>query len=337
MMGTRITAERAGRLFSHLDMRPVPYWLFGLSGERGGTAEQLDRLLGGPGWRSDAGEAVEGNHVGFIRESSGDGTAVDTFGVVLAEGNIVHVLRRPLEKPSLAGFSWPDPDTMVDWETWSTRYKNVKAPVRMCGLAMGLFERSWFLRGFEDLMVDMVERLGFVDDLLDGIMAIHLRVMDLIAARIPIDAYFGGDDVSDQRGVMMGVDRWRRLFKPRLAKLIAHSHELGLPYVLHACGNVEPLIDDFMEIGLDGLESLQSEANDVYAIKRRSRDRLVLIGGMGVQSILHHGTPDQVRTEAKRLIDRLGDGGGYVIAPSKPLDGVPARNAAAFIETVTCQ
>jgi uroporphyrinogen decarboxylase len=161
--------------------------------------------------------------------------------------------------------------------------------------------------------------------------------MDLIAARLPVEAYFGGDDVSDQRSIMMGLKRWRYFFKPRLEKLIMHAHELGLPFVLHACGNVLPLIDDLIEISLDGLESLQSEATDVFAVKQKAHGRLVLIGGMGVQSTLFRGTPQEVQSDARRLLEKLGGGGGYIFAPSKPLENEPVENVAALIEVLTRQ
>ena len=201
-------------------------------------------------------------------------------------------------------------------------------------MAMGLFERSWLMRGFENVLTDMLLSPTFVDELLDGILDVHLRMMDLIVARIPIDAYFGGDDWCDQRTVIMGLDLWRRFFKPRLARMIDHCHELGRPYVLHSCGNVSPLIDDLIDIGLDGLESLQAETMNVYKLKRKAAGKLVLIGGMGVQRLIPFGTPEEIRAETKRLINELGRGGGYVLGPSKPLPPeTPIANAVAFIET----
>jgi len=329
--------ERVKAAFQFKEVWPVPYWFFGLSRSESGMARRLDEYFGKRDWRNRLSEALEGQHVGFIQESLQDGTAVDTFGVLLEEGNITHVLRHPLEDPSLRGFVWPDPERIVNWDEIRQHFSRCGDQFRMCGLAMGLFERSWFLRGFQNAMMDMVENPGFYEDLLDGILDIHLRFMDLTVARVPIEAYYGGDDVSDQRGIMMGLPRWQHFFKPRLAKLIAHAHELGVPYVLHACGNVLPLIDDLIEISVDGLESLQPEATNVFEVKRIARGRMVLIGAMGMQSTLFRGTPEDVCRDAHRLLDELGSGGGYVIAPSKPFEGEPVENVAAFLEVILDQ
>ena len=133
----------------------------------------------------------------------------------------------------------------------------------------------------------------------------------------------------------MGPDLWRKFFKSRLAKIVNHCHKLGFPYILHSCGNVLPLIDDLLEIGLDGLESLQPEAMDVFLLKRKTEGKMVLIGGLGVQSTLPYATPNEVKLQTKKLIKNLGQGGGYVLAPAKPLmDDVPTSNAVALIESV---
>ena len=87
----------------------------------------------------------------------------------------------------------------------------------------------------------------------NGIAEVHLAAIDLVAGRLPADAYFGGDHWSDQRGPIMGVERWRRFIKPRLARLIDRAHQRGLPFICHSCGNVAPLIDDLLTIRLDGL------------------------------------------------------------------------------------
>ena len=88
-----------------------------------------------------------------------------------------------------------------------------------------------------------------------------------------------------------------------------------------------------MAIEIDALESCQAEAMNVYALKDKVGNRMVLIGGLGVQSTLPFSSPSEVRAEAIRLAQNLGRGGGYVLAPSKPLmTGVPPENVAALVE-----
>jgi len=74
---------------------------------------------------------------------------------------------------------------------------------------------------------------------------------------------------------------------------------------------------------------------DVYEMKRQYGDRLAFYGGVSVQSLLPHGTPQQVRSEVRRLKSEVGRGGGFIIAPSHHMPGdIPVENMIAFIDTV---
>lgn len=312
-------------------MEPVPYWLQWETALDPG----LDEYFGSPQWRSRVVPHIAGRHFGerLAADDGRRGRDGDAPGALFHVADLLHVGEPVLSEPSMQGYRWPQADEIIDWAEMDAFFRSYPDSFRMCGLGMGLFERSWLMRGFENILIDMMLSPEFVNELLDGILDLHLRAMERIAARIPIDAYFGGDDWCDQRTVMMGLDLWRAFFKPRMEKMIRRCHDLGLAYVLHSCGNVAPLVDDLLDIGLDGLESLQAEAMNVYKLKRKTAGRLVLIGGMGVQRLIPFGDPAEIRDETRRLIRELGEGGGYVLAPSKPIPaGTPIPNAAAFIE-----
>ncbi len=107
----------------------------------------------------------------------------------------------------------------------------------------------------------------------------------------------------------------------------------GKLVISHCCGNIFGLIPDLVEVGLDGLESLQPEAMNVYEIKRRFGKNLRLWGGLGTQQLLPFGTPQEVRAEIRRLISEMGKGSGYILAAAKPIMWeVPTENAIAVIE-----
>ena len=321
-------------VLAHKPSGNSPYWLAGLEHSNWDLAQRLDKHYGSAQWRKSMYSCIDGGHIGFIRDEPQGGYVRDTFGVPLKVGSISHVADILLKEPDLHGFAWPKPSDMVDWDLLNQWMAARPDRFQLYGLAMGLFERSWYLRGTENLLMDMIDEEQFVDDLLDGVMNVHLEFIDMLAERTLIDGIFGGDDVCDQRGVIMGLERWRRFFKPRLKQLIDRAHAHGLPYIMHSCGNVLPIVDDLIEIGLDGLESLQPEAADLAALKQKARGRLALIGGMGVQKMLFSGTPEEITEETRRLKNDMGEGGGYVLAPSKALDQEPTENIAAFINVI---
>ena len=295
---------------------------------------RLDGHYGSGEWRDALVPYMYGSFsAGGKREALPGGLLRDQFGSICRQENISHVEEPVLRSPSLAGYKWPQAESLADWDGLRADYQNRGISFRLCGMAYGFFERAFSMRGFENILIDMVENPAFVDDLLDGYLELRMRVFDLIAAKIPVDGFLGGGDDCDQRGPIMGLERWRRFIKPRLACMIAHAHTLGKPLIAHMCGNVMPLVDDLIEIGLDALESLQPEAMDVYILKKKCAGKMALIGGMGTQSTLPFSSPQEIKAETDRLKAELGSGGGYVLGPAKPLmKDVPTANAVSFLE-----
>lgn len=333
MMTTREAVKQA---FAFKETRPVPYFLFAMHSD---IEKRLDAYYGGASWRKGPMQYLYYKHLSGVGEALDHGRWRDCFGSTFESLSTSRVVEPALPGPSLSGYEWPGTASLLnDLDVVAANLRATDA-YRLIGLGRGLFERSWTMRGgIENLLVDMVDHPRFVHELMDGIVDLHLKTMDVLMDRVPMDAYVGGDDWCDQRTAIMGLQRWREFIKPRLAKIVAHCHEHGLPCIYHVCGNVLPLVDDLLEIGLDGLESLQPEATDILALKERTRGRMVLIGGMGVQSTMPFGTPGEVRAAAMQLVRDMGKDGGYVLGPAKPLGKeVPIENIAAFVEVAMHQ
>jgi uroporphyrinogen decarboxylase len=106
----------------------------------------------------------------------------------------------------------------------------------------------------------------------------------------------------------------------------------------HSCGSVAEIVPDLIEIGLDVLESVQPEpvGMNPYELKRRYGNRITFWGGLGSQSTIPYAAPGQVRAEIDRLRREMSVGGGYILAPAKPLQPeTPIANAVAVLEAFT--
>jgi len=300
---------------------------------------RLNAHYGSARWQERLTRYLFGGHaVGQGRpEELGGGLRRSPYGYVTREP-IDHLEEPALKAPKMDGYRWPDPEHLADWDSLAAQYQAAEGAFRLCGMAYGLFERGMKMRGMENLLMDMIEHPRFVHDLFDGYLELRLKLIDMIIDRIPVEGVFDGGDDCDQRGPIMGLARWREFVKPRLKAVIDHVHAKGFPVVAHMCGNVRPLVEDLLEMRLDALESLQPEAMDIYELRRVTEGKMVLIGGMGAQSTLPFGSPEDVRRETLKLVNEMGRGGGYVVGPAKPLmEDVPTENAVAFIETVLLQ
>jgi uroporphyrinogen decarboxylase len=109
----------------------------------------------------------------------------------------------------------------------------------------------------------------------------------------------------------------------------------GKSVFIHSCGRVQELFPDLIELGLDVFNPFQPEVMDPYEMKRQFGRQLSFFGGMSIQKLLPYGTPEQIRSEARRLMGEIGRGGGFIIGPSHDMPGdIPVENMVAFIETV---
>lgn len=194
-----------------------------------------------------------------------------------------------------------------------------------------LFERLWFLRGFENMLMDPhlypreFERLReiVVEDGLAKIRAL---------GEIGVDGIFFSDDWGTQEGLIISPDDWRRFYKPAYARLFGAARDVADHVWMHQCGNVAALVGEFVDLGLNVLHPIQSRALDVEALGRDWRGKLCFYGGIDVQRTLPFGTPDDVWREIGWLIETLSapTGGGYIggtshtIGPETPFGNIIA-------------
>ena len=186
-------------------------------------------------------------------------------------------------------------------------------------------------------MADMIEAPAFVEALLDRILDWNLAVLGEMLKH-PFDGVLFGDDWGQQRGLMFGGKRWRQFIKPRVAAMYRTVADAGRAVCIHCCGKVQELFPELIEVGVQVFNPFQPEVMDLREMKARYGDALAFYGGVSIQQLLPFGTPQQVRDEVRRLMDDLGPGGGFIIAPSHEMPGdIPLENMLALIETVRAQ
>jgi uroporphyrinogen decarboxylase len=144
------------------------------------------------------------------------------------------------------------------------------------------------------------------------------------------------DDLGLQNGLMVSPECYREVIKPRHRKYFDLVHENSPAKVFfHTCGAVGEIIEDLIEIGVEVLHPVQVSATgmDPETLKRRFGRRLAFWGAVDTQHTLPHGSVQDVRAEVSRLIDVLGEGGGYVLgAVHNVQPDVPVDNLVALFE-----
>lgn len=197
-----------------------------------------------------------------------------------------------------------------------------------------LFERAWSLRGFEQLNLDLALNLDFVEALLDRIVEIQLILIHRFIT-LGVDGGYFGDDYGAQKNMLFSPKLWRKVIKPRLAKLFAPFREAGLPVIMHSDGDINVIMSDLVEIGLTVFNPVQPEVTDPVWLRKTFGNSLAYYGGVSTQTVMPFGTPDLVRTVTRECARNLApDNTGLLIAPShRMLVDIPMANVEAFMAT----
>jgi uroporphyrinogen decarboxylase len=279
-----------------------------------------------------------GSDIGFFTDMGGHRVR-DVFGVVwdrTVDRDIGNVEGCVLPEPTLAGYEFPDPLDGRFFRDIPERIEQFADRFRVFQIGFSLYERAWTLRGLENLLVDMHDHPGFVDELL-GAIADYNVAQVREALKYPIDAVYFGDDWGQQRGLQMGPRLWRRFIYPVLQRMYGEVRRAGKLVMIHSCGDVDELLDDLVAAGVNCFNPFQPEVMDVWRLLPAYRGRLAFHGGLSTQKTLPFGTVDDVRAETRRLLE-LGRDGGSIFAPAHDVEGdVPLENMLAFIEIVQRQ
>lgn len=337
------------------DRVPCDYWAGPEVGERlrhyfkCETQEELLRQL-----RVDLRYVPGPSYLGQEFRSYEDGTVEDLWGVrrrsmTVKQGQYQwtykHVAVAPLAPMKTVAEvesyeHWPSPD----WWDYSNiapdcdkqaGYAVVNAGDRLDRTAQ--FKPMMYLRGVEQAYVDLIENPHLAETVIahirDYFLEYNRRVFE--AAQRKIDIFMMGDDFGTQNGLMMDVATWRRYFREGFRAYIDLAHHYGIKVMHHTCGSVHELIPDFIECGLDILQSLQPRAKDMdlATLKREFGRDIAFHGSIDIQQTLPDGTPQEIRDMVKRQVDSGKPGGGFIVSTAHNIPPeTPTGNIVALCE-----
>lgn len=253
-------------------------------------------------------------------------------------GRYTEIEYRPLaDEKNLSSFSCPDPTE--DWRYDSARElleKHGATHPIVGGMPCTFFEAAWYMRGYEAFLTDMMINKDFAHELLDKLYDFQL-VTGTTLAKVGVDILWLGDDFGTQNSLILSPEIWREFFKPRYGRLIQAFRDIkpDIKIAYHSDGNIEELLPEYIEVGVDILNAVQPKSMDPAHLKRRFGNDLTFWGTVDIQEVLPFGTPEDVRDEVRLRIETVGPGGGLIVAPSHNIQpDVPLENMLAFYDAV---
>lgn len=267
------------------------------------------------------------------------GLMYDIFDHVLADATI----------EDLDDYPWPDPynPELVEGLGEKARDLYENTDFALVGkFSNSIFEQAHYMRGFEQILMDLSLEPGFVE-------ALMAKLVDLALASLEVGlkacgkylqcVRFAGDDMGQQNGPIMSPQMFRKLIKPQFTRYYTEARALinntnpGIKIIAHTDGDVYPLIPDYIDMGLDVLNPVQPYVAEMEHDKLKAEfgDSLSFHAAIDIQRIMPFGTPEDVKAEAVKTMAALGHGGGYILAPTHYLQAdVPPENILALRDAV---
>lgn len=200
-----------------------------------------------------------------------------------------------------------------------------------------IINSTGMVRTMEQVLVDLIsdDPVGmlYIDRKLDVMLAITERILD--AAHEWIDVFFMGEDLGTQIGPMISKPLFRKQIRPRLGKFVDLAKSYNLPVMFHSCGSSSWAFNDFIDMGIDIIDTLQPEATNMapgYLKSNYGKD-LAFHGCISTGGPVAYGTVSDVISNVKETLEVMMPGGGYALAPSHALqDNSPTENVLAMYQ-----
>ena len=216
----------------------------------------------------------------------------------------------------------------------SSRFMAKRVPdgMKVMVIPGGVFEWSTMLMGFTPFCMAMKKEPDLVSAVISKVSQQITNVIQDIIHEPGIGGIFMGDDLGFYSGTMVSPAFIRQKILPEMKKAIDLVHSAGKVFILHSCGNLEKIMDEIIDIGIDAKHSFEDKIMPVEQAHQRWSDRIGIVGGLDIH-LLTTGTEEQVRKRTRQILDACGSKGRYVLGTGNSVANyVPLTNYRAMID-----
>ena len=258
-----------------------------------------------------------------------NGSFIDEWGIQVSkpDSSIYYRFEKhPLENSETVSdvlkYNMPDPldDGRFDGLKEKVEYLYNNTEFGLVGeTGDSIFERACYLRGMENIFNDFFFNKKVLEEILDRVTDYFIAKADKFLSILSkyINVFFTGDDMGTQNGPMFSPDMYRKIVKPFHKKVYGHiKTKTNAKLILHSCGSIFDFIPDLIDVGVDGINPVQTTAYKMNAksLKKEFGKDLSFWGAIDTQRILPFGTEEELKDEIKNKINDLGANGGYILS-----------------------
>ncbi|MBN2151223.1 MAG: hypothetical protein JW839_07260 [Candidatus Lokiarchaeota archaeon] len=260
---------------------------------------------------------------------------------VVREGYEGQVIEHPLaDWAALDAYKFPDPLKLTErgrrgsWQlarllSWLAR----KAGILFSGGGERLFDRLYFLRGFDNLMRDIASSDPRLGALIERFVQ-HELVLVRKWLSIGVDEVHFHTDIGMQDRLMISPRSFRKHIKPMYEAVFAPCKDAGVPVYLSSDGYLLDIVDDLVEVGV-ATHDPQQRANTLEGIQKHYKGKMCIDLDLDRQGFPFM-SPAQIKAMIKRAVEMLNSPEGGLMMKAEIGDpNVPLENILAICEAFT--
>ena len=241
------------------------------------------------------------------------------------------VIGHPLKDWSnFKDYKMPDPKKYVDWEEMREKFKEIRKEGKVVS---GFVEHGFlyllltYLRGFENLMIDIAEERKELEELINKITDYWIEVVKRWID-LEVDVIYFGDDLGLQKSLPIKPSSWRKYIKPAYKKIFSFCRENQVEVYLHTDGYVVDIIPDLIETGVSIL-NVQDLVNGLGNLEKLAKGKVFIDLDIDRQKITAFGKPEEIKSHILNCIKSLGSpfgglGLSYWASPGTPIENIEA-------------
>jgi uroporphyrinogen decarboxylase len=228
--------------------------------------------------------------------------------------------------------AYPWPDTPFREEPLDFIAENIPPGMGIIATSSGILEWTMWLMGYQPLATALYDQPNLVRNVTDRIGQRFVEHYARAARHPAVCALWLGDDMGFKTATMISPDHLREYIFPWQRRLAGVAHAEGKPFLLHACGQLDEVMDDLIEdVGIDARHSFEDVIEPVTEFKRRYGRRVAVLGGVDIDVLSRKSVPE-VRRYTREILEVCAPEGGYALGTGNSVTNyIPVRNYTAML------
>ena len=282
---------------------------------------------------------------GYLRDNRVKGsTSRDRWGTTIlfpadAPGATPHITATDKVCPDVT--HWRDyvhaPDLAANcregWESCAQKARETAGDQKLvCGfMGTGIFEQTHFLMGFEDTLTGFYEHPQEMHELIEYITEYRIQYVNMLIDGLHPDAVFSHDDWGAKEALFMKPEMWREFYKEPYRRFYGAIWDKGCIAIHHADSYLVPIVEDMVELGIQCWQGVLPE-NDIPALQKQLRGRMILMGGIGAAIDRPDSTEEEIRPYVRKALQTYCPGGHFIPSITYGIMGTVFKHVDPFID-----